>query len=355
MRIEIKDRLTPFSHVPGTCFVLPYSFFEVQAFPTKLIFAHLETQEKFEISFSVKGPHRDFTVAVDLDKGCLRVFSHTLEGYYRYNVAMGDKGIEVTLERAFGKVDVLCKEEKFSLFPKQTLLVKNSGSKIAFPEVENLSLGGNKQLDWDLVKRRGQLSEILPVWFRLSQVFPRTPLSESRGTAKLLRDCQTLVQDKSNLSIGAVSLTFFAAAFQGVFVPRCDDHSFLGVAEACEEKFPPLGLITESHQWIRGMFFEEKGDDWHFLPCVPQEFHAGRLVHLKTQAGDRVDFEWSKKQMRRAVIKVAKTRNLRWHFQSSLGSLRVRSSLNQRGKKIRKGEALFVEEGQTLYLDHFQK
>ena len=63
IRISIAERFKPFSHTPGTKYILPYSTLTVQVFPT------LIRVEEREIPLELTGPVVDFTAQIDLEKG----------------------------------------------------------------------------------------------------------------------------------------------------------------------------------------------------------------------------------------------------------------------------------------------
>ncbi len=93
MKITIAERLKPFSHLPGSSCVIPWSSFKVQAFPALLIFENLITFEKQEYRLNWKGPVLDFTLELDLEKGVVWVYGKTQEGHRRICIEMREDGI----------------------------------------------------------------------------------------------------------------------------------------------------------------------------------------------------------------------------------------------------------------------
>ncbi len=106
------------------------------------------------------------------------------------------------------------------------------------------------------------------------------------------------------------------------------------------------------------MFFKEEGNTLFFLPCVPPDFHVGKMTHIQTSAGDEIDFEWSKKQVRRVILTVHSERKLQFRFQKHLARCRVRKSLKDRGKSctlLEEQLKLDLPHPCKLILDRFEK
>lgn len=321
--IPIAARLRPFSHVPGTSCMIPYSSWQVQAFPALLRFTNLLSDETQEMALNTQGPVLDFTVELDLEKGGVHIFGHSQRGYQRFSIGMEESGIRVVSEKGKNKI----------LLPAKGLL-RN-------PSKERLSLGSHKALDWELVKRKQDLTDILPVWFRLGQLVPETPLPKN-GMATLLKPC-----DK--LEVVPQFLKLFMAGFHGILTPRLFDDEYQGIIDTDKKNTDcPLGLLTTGAKWIRSLFFTEEKDGFAFLPCLPPQFHAGRFLHLETSRGDVIDLEWSKKLLRRAIIRPGMTRKVRFHFQKAIKSFRVK------GERHAAETPFMFEAGKTLYLDRFE-
>ena len=186
------------------------------------------------------------------------------------------------------------------------------------------------------------MAEIFPFWMRLAQVIPERALpKEPIGTDALL-------------VAGQLKETF-QAAFQGILCPRLTDENFLGLIPECDipKNLSPLGIIHEGARQIQALFFSEEKDHWHLLPALLKELHAGRLISLVTTVGDRIDLEWSKKELKKVIVRPSKTRSIQLHLQRSLKSFRVRKHPRQRGERYMRNRTLEMEAGNLLYLDRF--
>lgn len=319
--IRITQRLRPFCHLPGTSCLIPFSPWVIQAFPALFRLKNLITGEAQELFLNTKGPIRDFTVELDLEKGGVHIFGHSERGYQRFSIAMQEDGIRIVSEKGKNKM----------VLPARMPQLQCSD--------ERLSLGSHKALDWELVKRRRDLSEIFPVWFRLGQMVPETPAPQG-GAAEFLKP-----YDK--LEVVPSFLKMFLSGFEGILVPRADDNDFQGIVET-EMSGCPLGLLTEGSKLIRALFFQEVHDVFSFLPCLPPQFHAGRLLRLGTSFGDTIDLEWSKKLLRRVIIRSVVTREVRFHFQKAIKSFRGK------GKRVSAETPFLLEAGKGVFLDRFE-
>jgi len=291
MRIKIATKLRPFSHQPGICCMVPYTTWEVRIFPTKLIFRDLASDKKEEIS--VAAPKR-FTVIDDLERGQIEI----------------------------GKVFITADSYDFL---KRADLPSSQ---------KRLSLGCHKKQDWELIQRRCDMAEIFPFWIRLAQIIPEMALP-------MVPAAELLAQGKLDLT--------FQAAFEGILCPRLRDEKYLGIIP--EIKVPtgasPLGIIHEGARQIERLFFYEEGETLYFLPNLPKEFHSGRFIRLTTEAGDLIDMEWSKKQLKKVVIQAASTRSLQLRLQSQIRRFRVQKVPHHRDQPIE------LEAGKTYHLDRF--
>jgi hypothetical protein len=323
MKITIAERLKPFSHLPGASCVIPWSSYKVQAFPALLIFENLNTFEKHEYKLDWKGPVKEFTLELDLEKGVVWVYGKTLEGHRRICIEMQEAGIAI--------------DKKLVI----------SGTRLMPYPVERLSLGMSKKLDWELVSRRQEMAEILPIWFRLGQMVPLSGKAKV-GTASLLQECE-------KLEVTTNYLKLFLAGFEGVLCPRLSDTAHQGIVSEGKFSESPLILLTEGAKYIRALFFKETDKSWDFLPCLSPEFHAGRFVQLTTKAGDKIDFEWSKKLLQKVMIHSESDREMIICLPKPLTSCRLRTSLKEKGIRHFFEKPLRLAPSQKLFLDRFEK
>lgn len=308
MRLVIAQKFRPFSHTPGTRCLIPLTTWEAEIYPAKIFFHNLAGGAAKEEILDVKGPVKGFTVMQDLERGRVEVFGRDQKGHFRYFLTPEKYPFLEKYDQHFAK--------------------------------KKLFLGISKKQDWDLIKRRKDMTEIFPFWHLLSQWIPTFPLPEI-GTAALLKE--------KNLDL------VFQTAFQGILSPRLKDENYLGIIPDLKvpKDFSPLGILHEGARQIEDLLFLQEGEVWHFLPSLPKEFHAGRFIHLQTREGDEIDFEWSKKQLKKVIIRPFLSRKIFLKPGRGLKSFRIRTNMRQKGK--RDSQELFLETGKTYFLDRFMK
>ncbi|MEX1012586.1 MAG: hypothetical protein WD595_06670 [Waddliaceae bacterium] len=281
MKISIVNRFKPFSHTPGVKLLLPGTDQFFQVYPEKIITGDTE------IPLDIKGPVKNFTVEQDLEKGSIRVFGHSSTGYFEKKIA----------NPSYQK-------------PK-----------------ERLSLGVHKAQEWDLVKKRQMMSEILPFWHFLGQVTPIKP-SHREGTAALL--------DRSLEHL-------FLAGFEGILSPRLQDTDYQGFDLDMPKAGDPLILLTEGAKMIKSLFLQEEPEYFHILPRLPSEFHCGRLTTPE------IDMEWSKHKLRKLIVRTSKPLLL----PKEIKRFRLKGDHREKGEWILRDQQL--PSRKVLVLDRFER
>jgi hypothetical protein len=308
MRIDITEKLIPYSQTPGISLILPKTFFCLQIFPTRICFEEKESKQKFFIDWKLSGLG-EFFVFQDLEKEQILVDWRREKTSFRFSVKAENNRIFVFIEKApeegvfYTITPNACNDSKeissesvsrpqsewfFDIEPKKEkifskeeikislennrkdidknmardLVVQNSGSK------ERLFLGMTKSLEIEKVQRRKNLQELLPLWMFLGQKTP-TILPASRkkhqGTAFLLEKIENLLKDKEEkIQIEKLFLSLYLAGFSLFFSPRLRDEQHQGIiSEAFEKEISldasPFILLEEGSKLIRSLFFREEG------------------------------------------------------------------------------------------------
>lgn len=318
MKIEIVQKLRPYSHVPGALCVIPGTHFVLQAFPALLKIG------QFEIPLKVTGPVDHFTLQQDLERNCLYVFGKAQEGHFKVEIRASQEGFEISgdaQESIKAKIDFFLPER-----------------------FERLSLGKHKALDWELVLRRFDLEEILPVVFALSQKIPQLPPQPIEGTAKLL------YFPEDEIIKGFKSLC--KAAFKSILVPRLNDDQHQGICPFNEKTTAhPFILLQEVKELIRRLFFRQEKNSIQLLPSCP--FPAGRMIDIEVKDIGLLNLEWAKKRPRRAILRALSSGELIFDLQKEIKAFRVKTALKEKGVKHSPSKPIFIEEGKTYYFDRF--
>jgi len=331
MKISIRERLKPFSHTPGAGCLIPGTCWEIEAFP-----ALVRLGKKYEIALHVTGPVKDFTLEQDLEKNYVSVFGKAQEGFYRLQFQGKEGGIEVMVVKA----PKLFLVNGSPLRANEKLFFADEEVDFFLPKIcERLSLGVSKAQDWDLVLRRFDLKEILPVLYCLGQKLPLIKPQPLCGTGKLL--------EEGHLE------SFCRAAFSKILVPRFIDDQHQGLSLPGIAAGNPCFLLQEAASRIRSLFFCQENDRISLLPS--SSFDAGRMTKIQANGMGEIDIEWASRTLRRAILRASFTGEAILDLPKGLRSFRVRTSPSQRGDRHQGGKPLMMESGKTYFFDRFHK
>jgi hypothetical protein len=359
MKITVAGALRPFSHTPGTSCLIPFSAWKCTAFPAFVKLENIINGAQIDLFLSLSGPIKEFTIQQDLEAGLIKVFGFAKEGYFRYRLEQKDEGLYLQFEKvpAEGMALNFSGSIEQITAPTTMLLCKNKEAEVGKP-YERLSLGQSKSQEWSGIKKRSDLAEIFPHWLRLGQLVPAT-FSKERGCGMLalLQRCQEVASSSHTNEVIRSFTNLFLAGFSGMMVPRLKDEEHQGIVreEGNTSSTASLQLLSEGANAIRSLFFQEKDGVYHLLPCLPSEFHCGRLLGLMTKEGDCIDLEWSKKLLRRAIIRIGSERELSFSLQKELKRFRMKKALSHRGTILDVGTKIHCLKGDVVYLDNFQK
>lgn len=334
MALYSMIRFRPFSLQPKTQALLPGSTLACEIYPAKVIVSDLakdEPQVVQEIVFDDFGPLDKFCVMQDLERGEIVVSGMSRKGYVRYSL------YALQAKRSFCLAFQKSPEKKEPIVVGDTLRPR-----VTFAERERLFLGVDKAQEWSQVQRRGDMKEILPVWYWLSQSLLHLNGATESGPSLLCRAKEGSLQEMKDL---------YKAAFANILVPRLEDRDFQGflLPITTNQKMSPLALLFDSFAMIRRLFFQENEGSMAILPQLPAEFHCGTLAPIRTKKGHTIFLEWTKHMIRRVRIEAACDEELSLVFQKEVKQYRL-------GKvTCANGAMLSLVSGRTYLLDHFEK
>ena len=379
MRIEIAERLRPFSHLPGTSFVLPGSLLSIEIFPALIRVNDLSAALPIslaDIAMDIQGPVNNFTALQDLENGSLRVWGKSITGFFRYSIKAleGDEGIVISLEKTPEQGVMFSCRGKWKTAKKTSA---TPGEKVFFAEkalsdgcgksghlesTERLSLGSHKLQDWEFVRRRLSFIEIFPIWYRLGQIVKLPVSNKLAGTALLLNDCRQAIEANTPEMILPKFRHLFLAGFEGGLSPRLMDTSFQGIKyQENDLSIPPLTqssaiiLLSEGAKLIRSIFVKESDQTIHVLPAIPPEFHCGRLLNVKCGKQGLLTLEWTKKSLRCMTFSALENQKIVFTFSNHEKVCRLRSSYQDKGLAYIPGSQIDIVGGQNYWFDNFQR
>lgn len=364
MNLSILEALKPFSHSPARSWILPLSCYKMEIYPC-LIRVFDWKQSPFplliELKFFFEGPLEEFTVSSDLEKGHLSVWGRSQEGFIRYTlIAAEGEGFYLRLEKAPGeRLWVQAGEERKQLPLKQSMLflaASSQGPQKPPVTMEKLSFGSHKAQEIESIRKRGDLQEILPLIHRLGQLLPDLPLPDHfKGSFELLKRCDSCCLPEEREERWKL---FFLASFDPLLVPHLEDslHQGIHTSPWLDEKKPsPLALLPWASRLIRNMFVREEEGVFLLLPALLPSLHFGRMTDVLCQNGIWLNIEWTKKKLRRVVLRAERDGECLFSFRGSIKSYRLAFlDKKQEMRRVSSSLPLRLRANQSCLLDCFE-
>ena len=355
MNIAIADRSVAFSHAFGREVMIPCTTWKVCAFPTALFFSDCSSDQKRTFFLDLQGPICPFTVELDLEKSCIRIFGQAKLGYFRFLIKLCKEKLIFFVEKAPSD-GIFYRTEQLgeNIFYKEPLVLAIDCS-LSAPLQERLFLGNNQCKDLAKIRIKKELKQILPLWFHLGQQISFLKKEKELGGVFDLMQAiekKVAVLDR-NLEEEFVAL--YLAGFTEGFVPRGRDEEFQGILSLESISKDPLSLLSRGAALIRSLFFQERKDQYLILPCLPPSFVSGRMKSIVTSRGTTIDLEWVKQKMRKMTVISNEDGPVYFIFPSCIYNCRIRTSLKDKGYLVKNGEAFVLQKGKTFWLDRFFK
>ncbi len=351
MNIEIAKKEAPFSKLYGVFAIIPKTSYGVRIFPTKIEF-YTKNHKSLEVFLDLKGPFKDFAVFLNVEKELIEVFGFSKDGFFRYRIFS-----EGTVKIAFDKTP-----KKFFLNINGALAEAKGPIDLPFESSvyntfnERLSLGASKAQDMEMIARREDLKEILPLWFAIGKM-ARPEQMKYEGTSSLLLQAEREIQNKEKLKLEETFLNIYKIGFKGIFYPTLFDEKFQGIIDmdaAVSKDADALILLKKGYELIRRMFFQGEGDVLHILPCLLPSFHSGRMINLK-HGSFKIDFEWSKKILKKMILCSSEPQKIQLSLQRDIKTFRVRKKKNEKGIFYKREDFLEINPNVNYLLDSFCK
>lgn len=364
MKIKIVKKEIPFSRMPVVFTTLPKTTFGVKVFHGKLEFLNLENNANeicLEIFFDFSGPINNFHVSLNAIKGLIQVLGFSKEGFFRYELFLKEDKICLFFDKApnvticmktdGGEKEILLQNKLNIILP---LSVKEKGKDL----LERLSLGEHKAQDVDLIERRGDLKEILPIWFAIGQTVPALlkPL-ELEGVLSLFQKADEQIKKKEKIDLKDSLLNVYRTGFKSLFFPLLLDERHQGILKrnaAVSGATSPLLVLSMGHLAIRSMFFQREKNTLSILPCLLPSLHSGRIINLFSDPLT-IDMEWSKKILKKMIIRTRESTKINLQLQQGIKSFRLRTKLNEKGVYLNPVDFIEIEPNVNYLLDCFCK
>lgn len=365
MRIEIAERLKPFSHLPGSKVILPGSSLRLQVYPARVVIEDLQESIPKQISiidFKVKGPLDRFTVQQDLEKGYVQVWGWSQNGFLRYRIAalQENNGITLNVDKCPEKVlegfiQGRWADEKLSIQQGAAQIFGTGETKYQISHMDRLSLGCSKAQNWESIWHRLDCTQIFPIWHRLGQMVPSKKCNDEGGTLSLLSEIKEAIDSPERDRMLPHFQRLLLTGFESMLSPRLFDSGYHGIElPNVSNDCSPLTLLSKGAEIIRSLFIQESEETIHLLPALPPEFHCGRLLGVPLLTGE-ISIEWTKKAIRRVVFSASETKKVVIHCSKGERACRIRIGNSSSGISYKSGTELDIVAGQNYLFDNFER
>jgi hypothetical protein len=342
--MKIPAPYRAFSHKPGAKVMIPGTLWTLTAYPAELIFAPLDKDPTCILELGITGPVSPFTVEQDLKRKKVTVYGQAEEGYFRFSL---QEDLIFKVEKAPTKgisyKDVIKKEKGIFFTGDQISFSKATLSK---NPVEELFLGSNKAREFEKIRTRKDIKEILPLWHGLGQMTPGS--SATKGAAL------DLLEEAEKAPSQELFLKLFLATLSEGFVPRGFDEERQGILTSEKEETAPY-ILERGAALIRSLFFKEEKGTYYLLPRMLSQLPCGKMLGIVTEDGSILNLEWTKHQIRTLEVTVKQDKELALVFPKDIKRFRLKTSPKDKGQILQQGEVISTQTGQTLFLDRFQK
>lgn len=330
--ITIMNRFTPFTNSPGVGMLLPGSPYVIKAFPTRIEITR--GKEKHTVILSLTGPVEKFTTLQNQEKNRVEIFGQAQEGFFFFYLSHQGEKLTLTLHR--GKsVEGSLAGKPFTLRKGESLEISVEGAVKPQIHVERLSLGINKELNWQAVEKRFDLKEMLPLLFFLGQKYP----ASKKLTLEKEKEYQLAIQ----------------AYFDGLLTPQTEDSKFLGLPiQALASSMTKEEIVASFYASIRSLFFQEKEGKIYLLPHLWPSLPSGRILSLQSSYGE-IDIEWTKKKLRRVHLRAVKSGEISFVWPKEIASYRLKRHVKERGMTYTRENTIIVQAGHAYLLDRFER
>ncbi|MFY7843239.1 MAG: hypothetical protein ACOVOR_04410 [Rhabdochlamydiaceae bacterium] len=354
MKLKEKERLLPFSHKAGNSVLLPQSKRKIEIFPT------LIKIDDLYVYLNIKGPVKDFTISLDLKKGMIIVSAFIKEGYMRYSLQKKNDTINIHLQKYPHNIPLLFtyNQTTHKIEVGSSLEILDtpslSAAEKAYSSLEQLCLGNHKQQNWEEIRKRESLEEIIPLWLKAASWFSEIKEWPLVGNLVLLQAFKEACLSNNRLLITQSIKNLFRATFKGILFPELSDNEYLGLSPVYEEKSCPFPLLLESAHLLRSLFFQEREKSYHFLPKLLPDLVCGRYLNIVNKQNDLLNFSWSKGRLRELSIQYQTTHHKTPIFDKNLKRCRLKQHKRDKGLIVNLPLTEDLIQSKELYLDNFE-
>jgi hypothetical protein len=349
LKIKIRNDLYPYTFSFNKDILLTNTNYLVKVFPSLLIFRDINNKKEFEVELDIKGPVKDFRVIQDLKRGLLSISFFSLDDFISFKILTSDNAAIVFEKIKSNILNIKIDNTSFIASSKKSYdlpikIVSNLSAQ------EKLSFGNHKKQEIDQINQREDLLEFIPFIYGLSQFFD----IKKSFNINFFIELEKKIDSKQKDNLEEAFLNIKKAFFYDFFVPRNFDFDYQNIFFENLKNIESIYILKEYARLIRKTLISEENNLLNILPCLTKQFFCGRMINIHQSFCD-LDIEWSKKLIKKMIVKPFLDKEISFKFQTKIKTFRLKKSLKEKGEILKNNQKILLKKDGVYYFDRFQK
>lgn len=323
----------------------------LQFYPSLLRIEDSQSQVH-EIQIQSEETLNSFKIFYDLLKDQIEVFLESTNHFYHFVLSREAKQWLLNLKRASQPLQITLNEYKQKVSQGETFLIEAMHMERLKKTKEVIFCGEHKKSEVEAIFKRSDVREYLPFLFLMAQNNSFQEFKKTSSFKNHLALEKALESHQHNHLIAPLN-HLIKTNFSDFFVPHVGDpFSWSFEEKDSENTMDRFNLLGSLYPLLRRFFLLKKQTQLFFLPHLPAELHCGKALQFQEEHLC-IDFEWSKKQLKRILLKPSRDQVLTLHFPSKMKHCRIQVDNNS--SFFQNGEQIALQANKNYQLDRFEK
>jgi hypothetical protein len=349
LKIKIRNDLYPYSLSFNNDILLTNTNYILKVFPALLIFKELSSHLEFKIELDIKGPVKNFQVVQDLKRGYVKVSFLSLDDFISFKILTLEQASIVFDKIKSNKLNIKINNKSFIASSKEIIDLPIKTVSNLLPN-EKISFGNHKKQQIDQINQRNDLLEFIPIIFALSQFFE----IKKNYDISFFKELEKKIDKNQKDNLEEDFLNIKKSYFYDFLAPRNFDFDYQNIFFEDLQNVDPIFILIEYARLIRKTLIFEDKNNLNILPCLLKDFFCGRMINIHLSFGI-LEIEWSKKLIKKMILKPSIDKNITFNFQKKIKSYRLRCFLKEKGEVFENNQKILLEKNKIYYFDRFQK
>jgi hypothetical protein len=334
MSHKLKQKIMPFTHTPGPRVWLPYTFWAMRIFPSRLEFydcskdrLNLCATLEWTLMCRVEG----FNVELNLERGYVSIEGNDGESFFRFIVLASENLNPILyLKKRRGNCIYTTSEMKievgasFELIDKQWVLSSlNPLLPRKLSTTSQIYLGSDKQQNWDQVYSSNDPKRWVPLLCRSRYFWPKG-LREQTYKSQAYLDLMESLLNIAPRKLWDRLMDYAMTHCSGLLLSSWEDIHYSCGKQWKSEKglssLVPLCLLTLGFEHL---LYSLDDNQLRLLPKMTPEIACGKLSNLQI-GGFSISYEWSRERLKKVKISSLNQQKIELVFPKAIRGGRVR-------------------------------